>query len=262
MTDQTKIPERRAGKMGLRLPLDRGVLHTCSVNLLDVLVDGVTPLEGWHTFDARGTIPAHGWGMDYNDQLGCCGFAGCDHGNMAEANNAKLSGQLYTPPYGNLADAYWDYGIAEGESGPRPDQGVSNDVFVPWLVTKGFAKNTVEVPLQYLSWTASQSKGLLLGVSLDNDAENDFEATPQIPWGSKSERPNPMEGHDIWFVQASPWVTNGKAVGEIVTWGWTQPIAYDFVEKNISDAHLIVFKNSAIIDQNKYAAAITALNSL
>jgi hypothetical protein len=260
MSDQ--IPTRKAGKRGLLLTGERGVLHENTVNLLDVLKDGVTPLEGWIPFDARGNIPAHGWGMDYNDQLGCCGLAGADHGNMAEAGKESLVGKLYTPPFKNLEDAYWKYGLEQGEPGPRPDEGVSNGVFVPWLVKNKFAKAAVQVPLQYLSWAASQGNGVLIGVSLDDDAEPDFEHTPQIPWGAKNENPDPTMGHDIWLVQASPWVlTDGEAVGEIVTWGWTQPIAAPFVEKNIEDAHLIVFKNSKIIDQKKYDAAISALNS-
>lgn len=259
MSDFLEDLERKAGKRGLRLAGERGILHARTVNLMDVLVDGVVPQAGWIPFDARGNIPAHGWGMDFNDKLGCCGFAGGDHGNMAEANDPSLAGSLYTPPYGSLAEAYWAYGVEQGEPGPRPDEGVSNDVYVPWLVKNGFAKGAVQVPLQYLSWAASQGHGLLLGVALDDNAEADFEHVPQIPWGSKNENPDPAMGHDIWFVQASPWVTDGSAVGEIVTWGWTQPIAYDFVEKNIEDAHLIVFKNSAIIDQAKYAAAMAAL---
>ena len=262
MSDITTIPERKAGKRGLDLTQTCGAEFRCSVNLLDVLKDGVTPLEGWHAFDARGKIPAHAWGMDFNDQLGCCGFAAADHGNMAEAGKADLSGKLYTPPYGSLEDAYWAYGVQQGEPGPKPDEGVSNNVFVPWMVANKFAKNTVEVPLEYLTWAASQGHGLLLGVSLDDDAEQDFEHTPQIPWGSANENPDPAEGHDIWFVMAKEkWVTDGSTVGEVVTWGWTQPIAADFVKKNIQDAHLIVFKNSAIIDQQKYAAAIAAFNS-
>jgi hypothetical protein len=257
----TEIPVRKAGKRGLRLTGNRGVLHEHTVNLLDVLKDGVTPLEGWHPFDARGKIPAHAWNIDFNDQLGCCGFAAADHGNMAEADNAKISGKLYTPPYGSLEDAYWAYGVQQGEPGPKPDEGVSNDVFVPWLVKNKFAKAAVQVPLQYLSWAASQGHGVLIGVSLDDDAQQDFEHTPQIPWGASNETPDPNEGHDIWLVQAGAWKTDGTAVGEVVTWGWTQPIAYDFVEKNIEDAHLINFRSSKIIDQAKYEAAITALNS-
>ena len=78
----TEIPERKAGKRGLRLAGERSILHPNTINLLDVLVDGVVPSTEWTTFDARGKIPAHGWDMDYNDELGCCGFAGADHGNM------------------------------------------------------------------------------------------------------------------------------------------------------------------------------------
>jgi hypothetical protein len=262
MSDYTEIPERIAGKMGLRLPLQRGLPHTCSVNLMDVLADGVIPVSDWTPFDATGNIPAHGWGIDYNDRLGCCGFAGADHGNMAQCNEVSVSGQLYTPPFANLEDAYWAYGREQGEPGAQPDCGVSNDIFVPWLQSNGFAKATVEVPFEYLSWAASCLGGVLLGVALDSDAETDFETSPQTPWGSKNERPNTREGHDIWFVKALPWATDGTAVGEVVTWGWTQPVSADFIEKNVEDVHGIVFRNSPIIDQTKYAAAITALNSL
>ncbi len=260
MTEQV----RKAGKRGLRLEA-RGALHD-QLNLTNFLKDGITPVSDWVPFDSIGKLDPHNLGMDYNDSLGCCGFAAADHGNVVVTQNAAKIGGLYTPPFSNLADAYWAYGRQQGEPGLQPDEGVVNSTFAPWLLKNGFIKGLASVPTEYASWAASLFGGAMCGIVLDSNADQDFESTPQVPWGSRGETVEPTEGHDVWFAKALPedkvLPGNYKTAGEFITWGATQPFTKEFFETNVSDVWVFFYSDdpNSVIDWEKLEPVLKDLN--
>ena len=233
--------ERKAGKRGLRLEA-KGVLHE-QFNLTNFLKDGITPSSNWVAFDGLGNLNPHDLGMDFNDKLGCCGFAAADHGNVVVTQSSAKIGNLYTPPFGNLADAYWQYGREQGEPGLYPDEGVVNSVFVPWLLKNGFIKGFASVPKEYASWAASLFGGALCGIILDSNADQDFENNPQTPWGSQGEIVEPTEGHDVWLAKTVDNNGQYEIAGEFITWGAAQPFTNSFFDNNVDDIWVLFYSD-------------------
>lgn len=255
---------RKAGRRGLRLEA-RGALHE-QLNLTNFLNDGITPVADWVEFDGLGNLDPHNLGMDSNDKLGCCGFAAADHGNVIATQSAAKIGNLYTPPFGSLADAYWEYGRQQGEAGLYPDEGVVNSVFAPWLFKNGFVKGLASVPKEYASWAASLFHGALCGIILDSNADQDFESSPQVPWGSRGETVEPTEGHDVWLVKTVQETTGPSGeynvAGEFITWGAVQPFTKSFFETNVSDVWVFFYSDdpNPAIDWAKLQPVLNDLN--
>jgi len=110
--------------------------HEPRLDAVSLLVDGVTPVSGYLKFDHTHAIGENNWGMDGNSEYGDCGFAALDHYNVAKTGDVSLIGKFGTSKYPSLIDAYFAYGIAQGEPGPHPDQGVSNATVLAWAVQK------------------------------------------------------------------------------------------------------------------------------
>lgn len=245
MTDETA--SHPAGKYGY---LKESHEPRLMAHLL--LADGVTPISGYSAFDATHGIGENDWGMDYNDQYGDCGFAACDHYNVSKSGQVGLIGKFGTSKYANLIDAYFAYGISQGEPGPHPDQGVSNATMLAWALSEGFIFGYAEVQPEYLDWFASQFGGALLGLVIDGTtASNDFGSTPRQPWDKMGK----ADGHDTLYVQSI-----GDGTGTLVTWGGLQPFSSSFRASNITDAWVIFDQYDPSVNWPALEAALADVN--
>ncbi len=117
------------------------------------------------------------WGIDDNDKLGCCGFAARDHVDVAKTGDVTLIGKFGQPKFSTLADAYFAYGIAQGEPGPEPDQGVDNATMMQWDFNEGFNEGFMEIPVYSIDYFVSKGRGVIIGVAIDGQqASQDFES--------------------------------------------------------------------------------------
>jgi hypothetical protein len=189
------------------------------------------------------------WGMDDNDRLGCCGWAAPDHGNIAKTGNLSLLGTFGAPKWVPGINAYFAYGISQGEPGSQPDEGVANNSWLQFLWENGIIDGYVEVPLNQLDKYAAVGCGLLVGVQLDSQAQQQF-ANHQ-PWDGP---PNPQMGHDVWLIKTH--TTGGIAV---VTWGAVQECTLSFRQNNITDLWMITDKDDPAVDDSALQAALQAL---
>src|ERR1017187_3098404 len=241
MTDS--FPARVAGKRGLRESHEPRLLRS---RFMDPFPSAPASWDGTHGFTQ--------WGMDGNDQWGCCGAAGTDHGNMAKAGNLALLNTLGRPKYAGTLPTYWAYGIAMGEPGPTPDQGVDNATWLGWLWKQGIIDGYVEIPLSELRQAAPGAGGLLVGCLLGDDAEADFEKS--IPWDDgPSDPPDPNDGHDICLAGFD---ANGR--GRFVTWGALQWATAAWMANNPTDAWLILDADDPAVNWPELIAELTPLH--
>ena len=208
-----------------------------------------TPASGYLVTDVTSGITD--WGMDDNDDLGCCGFAMLDHANVAKSAGAVAPGSSFTPPFADLAAAYFAYGIAQGEPGPEPDQGVSNATMLAWAVKQGLIDGYAEVPLDQIDWFVGRFSGVCAGLSI-NDATAQAAFTAGQPWDAMT---NPNGGHDVLIVKTG---TDGS--GELVTWGRLQPFTAAFRQANVVDAWVILDKNDPAVNWPALEAALAAVH--
>lgn len=226
-TSTTDPCARTAGKRGLR-----GESHEPRLLATKFLA---TP-EALPDWDGSSAITR--WGMDGNDEYSNCGEAAVNHGFMAKlakggnvAAAQAMGNVLGEPKFPSGLATYFAYGISQGEPGPNPDQGVTNNTWLAFLYQNGIIDYYLEIPLDQLANWAPQHDGLLIGVILDDDAEANFEANPPIPWGSANETPDPDDGHDTYLIQTH---ANGQ-IG-LITWGAVQLCEPAFVAANVTDA--------------------------
>jgi hypothetical protein len=227
------------------------------------MVEGVTPIAGYHAFDTTHNIGENAWGMDNNgpdptnpsgfpNGLGDCGFAALDHYNVAKTGDITLIGKFGASKFSNLADAYFAYGIAQGEPGPYPDQGVSNATVLAWAVQQGLIYGYAEVQPQYLDWFAKEFGGALLGLAIDgNEASQDFNDSPRHSWNTMAQ----VDGHDTLFVKST-----GAGKGTLVTWGGLQPFTKSFRENNVTDSWVIFNQYDSRVNWPALEAALTEVN--
>lgn len=222
------MTERKAGKRGAR--------ESHEPRLMLSMFRDPAP-TGYQEWD--GTHGITDWGMDFNDTKSCCGPAAVDHGNIAKADDMSLLGTLGQPLYSGLLPTYYAYGIAMGESGPEPDEGIDNASFLGWLYKQGLIYGYGEVPLNELDAYALDYDGLLVAVLLDDNAEADFGAG--IPWDTNAaNQPDPNLGHDIWLI-----VTHADGSVGFITWGAVQAATLAFRRENITDAWAILDEDDA-----------------
>lgn len=223
------------------------------------------PATGYREWD--GTHEITEWGMDcngpdpsnpaaYPDGLGDCGGAATDHGNVAKAGSMSVYNTLGNPTYAGTVPTYFAYGVAQGETGQppapanEPDQGVDNRSWLLFLHAAGIIDGFVEVLLADLDLYASCGSGLLTGVQLDDQAQQQFSAGQ--PWDGS---PDPQLGHDVWTIQTH--ISGGIAV---VTWGAVQQCTPNFRQNNITDLWLITDKDDPRVDDAALQAALQALH--
>ena len=245
MTDEQSSPgvTRKAGLRGLLRESHRP-------DLLSTLFAGA-PSDPPPNGDVTNGIT--NCGMDDNDKWGCCGLAMCDHYNVAKSGDVSLIGKFGSPKFASLLDAYWAYGIAQGEPGPEPDQGVDNATLFQWAFDQGLIDAFMEIDKAHLRMSMLNYKGVCIGVRLDSAAESDFEAVPPIDWGAPGEVLDPNAGHDILVVKYDD---TGRIM--VWTWGGDQWCDADFVENNVSDCWVFVDEDDAKYNGVNYEALIAA----
>lgn len=192
--------------------------------------------------------------MDGNDTYGDCGFAAMDHYNVAKMGTQAVIGKFGFPQYDTLIDAYFAYGIAQGEPGPHPDQGVSNASMLAWAYNERLIDGYGEIPIEALDWYAKTFTGALIGQNLSDNAETQFESEPQIPWGT-DDKPDPNEGHDTLVVRG-----DGKGGGTLVTWGGLEPFLVNYRTSNITDAWVVFDADDPAVDWTSLQAALDAIH--
>ena len=226
--------------------------HEPRLDAVAFLTAGVTPVAGYHAFDTTHKIGANAWGMDGNSEYGDCGFAALDHYNVAKTGDVSLIGKFGTSKFPSLIDAYFAYGIAQGEPGPHPDQGVSNATVLAWAVNEGFIYGYAEVQPQYLDWFAKEFSGALLGLAIDgNEASQDFNDSPRHSWNEMAQ----VDGHDTLYVKSS-----GAGKGTLVTWGGLQPFTKSFRENNVTDSWVIFDQYDPRVNWPALEAALADVN--
>lgn len=194
------------------------------------------------------------WGMDnngpdptnppyYPDGCGDCGAAMADHANVAKSGTVAEVNQLGRPKFAGTLATYFAYGVGRGERGAppapadAPDKGVDNASWFGFLYEHGIIDGYGEVPLEEIHQFIWQFSGVCLGVRLSDSAEADFEAEPQIPWGSDdaTEPPDPSMGHDVLVVRH----VRSTGAGTVITWGAPMPFVRDFIVENAVDAWVV-----------------------
>lgn len=200
-----------------------------------------------------GTSGLTNWGMDGNDRYGCCGFAALDHANEAKLGDATQAGTTFFPQFKTLLDAYFAYGIAQGEPGPQPDQGVSNAAMLAWAYKEGIINGYAEVPLDQLDFFAQKFHGVIVGLSInDQQASEDF--VSHQPWDAMT---NVNAGHDVLGI-----ITHADGTGEVVTWGTLQPYTAAFRSTNFQDAWVVFDKDDPYVNWTALEAALTELHGV
>jgi hypothetical protein len=256
MTDVSTTPFRQAGKRGLKKESHEPRL------LASKFLEAAEPLTEWD-----GSSGITDWGMDGNDQYENCGEAGANHGFMAKtakggdvAAAQGMGNVLGEPKFASGLATYFAYGIAMGEPGPEPDEGVDNKTWLGFLYEQGIIDYYLEVPLDSLESYAQQQDGLLVGVLLDDDAEANFEATPPVPWGSSGETPDPNDGHDTYLIK-----THADGSVTLITWGADQVATAEFLADNVTDAWAFGIKAQFIAlggDWEKLQAALDEVHGV
>ena len=232
--------------------------HEPRLNGLELLADGVTPVSGFMKFDLT-----HGQtnvGMAYNAELGCCGFSAWQHLNAlkslfaGDANWMQISLLSWCPKFETLPDAYYAYGIAQGEPGPHPDQGVDNATMLAWAYKLGLIDGYFEVPKGYEDWFTITFNGSLIGQGLDGQvASNDFNANPRIPWDTMPQ----TDGHDTVLA-----IGDGEGGGAELTWGGVQPFTPGYRQTNWTDCWVIVDKDDTNVNYQALSSILTEMHGV
>lgn len=198
------------------------------------------------------------WQMLGNDTYGDCGPAATMHNLMAKAATAGVyEADFVLPTDQSTESLYFAYGIAQGEPGPQPDQGVDNATWLKYLfdqgVIEGYAQldpaNSDEVHEAMITFN-----GVITGVQLTDDAEQLF--AEHQPWTTaQGETADPSLGHDILLVAYD---ANGETY---VTWGALQPSTAGFDAACVQDRWVIITKQDAERAGVDFAALQAAIRS-
>ena len=232
--------------------------HEPKLNALNYLTAAVQPVSGYIKWSILQPIGSK-WGMAYNADLGCCGFSAWQHYNAAKAaangeDWKTVRETTWLPTYARLDAAYYAYGIAQGEAGPHPDQGVSNAAMLAWAYKNGFIDGYLEVPVQFADWFAMTFHGAIVGQVLDGDtAINDFNARPRRAWRAMGK----SDGHDTLLAEG-----DGVGGGAEITWGGVEPFDVTYRENNWTDVWVIIDKEDPNIDQVALAAILTEMHGV
>jgi hypothetical protein len=242
---------RQAGRVG-----PHKESHEERLLATNFLLPGVTPVSGFMKFSVADSIGSR-WGMAFNADLGCCGFSMWQHYNAAIAIEngepwEKVRETTWLPHFPNLPSAYYAYGIAQGEPGPHPDEGVSNAAMLAWAYKLGLIDGYLEVPLAYADWYAKTFHGMGLGQVLDGPtAISDFNA--HRPWDAMGK----SDGHDTLYTEG-----DGEGGGVEITWGNKQLFTPAYRANNWTDGWVIVDKENPNVDQVKLDAILTEMHGV
>jgi hypothetical protein len=182
-----------------------------------------------------------------NDTHSDCGAAAFEHGRMAKSGTNVLDDNGTELPADSqqatdyTLQTYYAYGLAMGEPGPDPDQGVENATWLKYLFDQGMIEGFAELnatDVNEVHMAMLNFNGVLLGCSLTDDAEREF--NNHQPWTiTASQRPDPQDGHDIYLVKYD----TQAGTETIVTWGADQDctVAWETGEEQAGDLEAWVF---------------------
>ena len=205
-----------------------------------VALDGDDELLEWSA-----TNGIADWLMLGNDQYGDCGAAATDHAFIAQ--DGLVADTLGNPTYPGTLATYFAYGLAQGEPGPQPDEGVDNATWLGFLYSEGIIQGYAEVPVAHVNHYGSLFKGCLLGLAFDgNQAIADFQN--HVAWGPMAR----SDGHDVLYV----------ATREVVTWGALQALAPGFLVANATDAWVIIDPDDPKVDGAALRAALESVHGV
>ena len=225
--------------------------HEPRLKARDFLVAGVVPVKGFLEWNGCKGIGER-WGMLGNDMFGDCGPAATSHNNMAKAGDPSIGGNLGRPKFNGVEGTYFAYGIAQGEPGPQPDQGVDNATWLGFLYKEGIIYGYGEVDDDEFDWFAQLFDGGIVGQGLDGQtAQNDFEDIPRTPWDTM----DMPDGHDTLGI-----ITHADGSGACVTWGSVQPYTAAYRQTNWQDRWVIYDADDPNIDHAKLQAALQAIH--
>lgn len=196
------------------------------------------------------------WGMLGNDTYGDCGVAAFEHYRMAKAG--ALNGGFVIPSDAETESLYFTYGLAQGEPGPQPDQGVQNATFLKWLFDEGHISGYAQVDhtnADEVHAAMIDFNGVLVGVNLTDDAQQLF--GQGLPWTiAQGETADPNMGHDILLVKYD------QSGDTFVTWGAEQASTIGWDGACVDEAWVIISTEDAArsgIDLAALQAEIKAL---
>lgn len=235
--------QRVAGKRGVKLT---GPVHELMLSKF-AAPSSPPPPQG----DVTGGLTE--WGMFANDKASDCGPAAYGHNRMAKAG-AVIA--IITDTY-ILDTIYYPYGIAMGEPGPNPDQGVDPQTFLKWLFDQAYieAYAFIDHTNQDVVHQAMLNyNGVMIASSLTDSAENEFNA--HQPWTiTDVEQPDPNDGHYITLVKYD---SNGDT---FVTWGALQQATVTWDQGAIDSAAVLITQEDAArngVDINALKQAIVS----
>lgn len=255
MTDETV----RAGRVG-----PHRESHEPRLKASELLAPGVTPVKGYLAWNGAAGIGER-WGMCNNgpdhtnppwmpDGAGDCGFAMLSHANMAKLGNLSQMGKFGFPMFQTALDAYWAFGIAQGEAPPHPDNGVDNANLMAWAYKLGLIYGYAEVDDDEFDWFAQEFDGGCVGMTVDPVAAgNDFEQSPRRPWDAMGA----FGGHDTLVV-----ITHADGSGALVTWGAVQPYTLAFRQQNWTDRWVIFDADDPKVDHAALQAALLEVHGV
>ena len=192
-----------------------------------------------------GTKGITDWLMLGNDQYGDCGAAATDHAFIAQ--DGVVSDRLGTPKYPGTLATYFAYGVAQGEPGPTPDQGVDNATWLSFLYQAGIIDGYAEVPVGRVNYYGQLFSGCLLGLYFDgNLAIAEFRSGE--PWSPMARK----DGHDVLYI----------ATDKVVTWGKVQDLRAGFLTHNATDAWVILDADDRHVDWPSLEAALQAVHGI
>jgi hypothetical protein len=224
-----------------------------------------------------------------NDEFGNCGPAATEHYRMAKAalGNGQFEVGFVQPDTTETEDLYFAYGIAQGEPGPDPDEGVDNASWLAYLFALTQAAklaSTTPDDIEEFAYAELDVEsagatdrvhaemlafhGVLVGCNLTDDAEAEFEEG--LPWiVTTSEQPDPNDGHDVLLVaydNTGQKAFDGYVVGDqFVTWSALQWADVEWDASAIDEAWVIVTKedaDNAGVDFDALLAACKALGGI
>ena len=260
MSDQSAIETPRAGRVG-----PHRESHEPRLKARDFLAPGITPVKGFLEWNGAQGIGER-WGMCNNgpdhtnppwmpDGAGDCGLAMASHADMAKRGDLTLMGKFGFPKFATALDAYWAYGIAQGEAPPHPDFGVDNANLFAWAYKEGLIYGYAEVDDDEFDWFAQLFDGGCVGLTVDAQTmSDDFNASPRVPWDAF---PGAQSGHDTLGI-----ITHADGSGALVTWGAVQPYTLAFRQTNWTDRWVIFDENDPNVDHAKLQAALLAVHGV
>lgn len=244
MADHTGPVVRSAGKRGKRTPR-----HVPELRIENFTTDTPAPEDPLpSSYEAALGIPQDGWGMLGNDVYGDCVEAATEHIRMADAfdvTTGSFESGFVVPTTALTERVYFDYGLAEGEPGPDPDEGTCIADWLAFAFRNRMIEGYAEIPtdIDSIRRYALQFRCVLLGLELPDEAEEQFESG-QCWSVSASNEPDPNEGHGVAFIG---WSTTNDFV---VTWGEKWCCAPDFLPACVDEAWVI--DTNRLFEQNGY----------